>query len=89
MAPKNWTLADLQQDIYVEQIALGPDNVGGAASGYSVVKRTLKTGLSQGVDVIEVNNGAFRFVVLPTRGKRCCRSIVRLAAGSIQGPVRA
>ncbi|MEE8450730.1 MAG: aldose 1-epimerase family protein [Thermoguttaceae bacterium] len=68
MAERTWTLADLQQDVYVEQIVLGPDDVGGSASGYSVIKRTLRGGLSQGVDVIEVNNGRFGFVVVPTRG---------------------
>lgn len=68
MAKKSWTLEDREQDLYVEQIALGPDNVPGAASGYAVTKRTLRAGLRHGVDVIEVNNGAFRFVVIPTRG---------------------
>ncbi|MBN2477510.1 MAG: aldose 1-epimerase family protein [Pirellulales bacterium] len=68
MAGRTWTLEDQQQDLYVEQISLGPENVGGSASGYSVTKRTLAAGLGCGVDVIEVNNGSFRFVVVPTRG---------------------
>ena len=65
---RTWTLVDQDQDLYVDHIALGPEQVGGAAEGYSVVKRTLRAGLSQGVDVIEVRNGDFRFVVIPSRG---------------------
>jgi len=68
MAKKTWILEDREQDVYIEQIGLTPDDVGGQASGYSVTKRTLTAGLRHGVDVIEVDNGAFRFVVVPTRG---------------------
>lgn len=80
MAKKTWTLEDREQDLYVEQIALGPDNVPGAAAGFSVTKRTLQAGLRQGVDVIEVNNGTFRFVVIPTRGM----GIWRASLGEVQ-----
>ena len=68
MAKKTWTLCDVDQDIYMEGITLTPSQVGGAAQGYSVAKRTLRGGLRDGVDVIEVDNGSFRFVVVPTRG---------------------
>ena len=91
MAKKTWALQDRQADVYVDQIVLGPDNVGGAASGYSVAKRTLQGGLRQGVDVIEVNNGRLRFVVLPTRGMGIWKASlgpVELGWKSpIQGPV--
>jgi len=68
MAKKTWTLCDVDRDIYVERIALSPTQVGGTARGYSVTKRTLRGGLRDGVDVIEIDNGSFRFVVVPTRG---------------------
>ncbi|MHC4402307.1 MAG: aldose 1-epimerase family protein [Planctomycetota bacterium] len=68
MANRVWTLTDVDEDVYVEQAAISPDDVEGPAAGYSVTKRTLCGGLRHGVDVIEVDNGAFRFVVLPTRG---------------------
>ncbi|MGO9110406.1 MAG: aldose 1-epimerase family protein [Thermoguttaceae bacterium] len=91
MPTQTWTLVDHDQDLYVDQIALGPDQVGGAADGYSVVKRTLQAGLSQGVDVIEVRNGSFRFVVVPTRGMgiwRACLGELRLGWKSpVRGPV--
>ncbi len=68
MPNKTWTLLDASQNVYTEQTAIFPGSVGGAASGYSVIKRTLRGGLRDGVDVIEVDNGTFRFVVVPTRG---------------------
>jgi hypothetical protein len=68
MAAKTWTLTDVDQDICVDQITLGPEDVGGTARGYRVSKRTLRGGLRDGVDVIEVHNGRLRFVVVPTRG---------------------
>ncbi len=68
MAEKTWTLTDIEQDIYVEQVALGPNDVGGDAANYLVSKRTLRGGRRDGVDVVEVSNGTFRFVVVPTRG---------------------
>jgi galactose mutarotase-like enzyme len=68
MAQRTWTLTDVDQDLFVENIAISPRQVGGKATDYSVVKRTLRGGLRDGVDVIEVDNGTFRFVVVPTRG---------------------
>ena len=59
MTRQTWTLTDVDQDVYLDQIALTPANVRGTASGYSVVKRTLRGGLREGVDVIEVDNGVF------------------------------
>jgi galactose mutarotase-like enzyme len=68
MAASTWTLTDVDQDLFVENIAVSPKQVGGKATGYSVAKRTLRGGPRDGVDVIEVDNGTFRYVVVPTRG---------------------
>ena len=68
MAKKTWTLTDVDQDQYVEGISISPDDVGGTATGYSVTKRTLRGGLREGVDLVEVDNGSFRFALVPTRG---------------------
>ncbi|MBN1908294.1 MAG: aldose 1-epimerase family protein [Pirellulales bacterium] len=68
MSIRTWTLTDVDQDVYVDALQITPDHVDGAATGYSVTKRRLRGGLRDGVDVVEVDNGAFRFVVIPTRG---------------------
>lgn len=80
MAKKTFVLCDVEEDVYVEGISVGPAQVGGAARGYSVTKRTLRGGLREGVDVIEVDNGTFRFVCVPTRGMGIWNAM--------QGPIR-
>ncbi len=80
MPRKTWTLSDVDADIYLESVSLGSDQAGGAAKGYSVTKRTLRGGLREGVDVVEVDNGRFRFVVVPTRGM----GIWRASCGDLQ-----
>lgn len=91
MATRTWILTDLEQDVFVEQISVGPDQVGGTAAGYSVAKRTLRGGRRDGVDAIEVDNGRFRFVVLPTRGMGLWRArlgdLVLGWKSPVQGPV--
>lgn len=40
----------------------------GESAGWSVKTYTLRGGLQEGVDVVEINNGKLTFAVLPTRG---------------------
>ncbi len=91
MAKKTWTLTDVDQDLYVERLKLSPNDVGGPAAGYAVAKRTLRGGLREGVDVIEVDNGRFRFVVVPTRGMGIWRAaqddLVLGWKSPVKGPV--
>jgi galactose mutarotase-like enzyme len=68
MPSKTWTLTDVGARTAIEQISLGPADVGGTAVGYSITKQTLRGGLSDGVDLIHVDNGRFAFEALPTRG---------------------
>ncbi len=68
MAVKSFTLVDAERNLYESAWQAGPAEVGGKAAGYSVRKTTLRGGIREGVDLIEVDNGAFRFVALPTRG---------------------
>ncbi|MHC4917607.1 MAG: DUF4432 family protein, partial [Planctomycetota bacterium] len=56
-------LTDVEKEIWLESFELP-----GAPAGCSVRKRTLRGGLRDGVDVVEVDNGALSFSVLPTRG---------------------
>ncbi len=68
MAETTWVLADAAEHEYVEQLEVTPQLVGGAASGYRIHKYRLRAGLSDGVDVVHIDNGKLRFDVLPTRG---------------------
>ena len=88
MADRTWTLTDVDEDQYVEQISLTPADVEGDATGYSLTKRTLRGGLRDGVDVIEIDNGSFRFVVIPTRGMGIWHARLGAVQLGWQSPVR-
>ena len=68
-------LTDSAHDLWVETFAVKSPDLGfGFAAAephgapWSVTKRTLRGGRRDGVDLIEVNNGALAFSVVPTRG---------------------
>src|SRR6266436_3211005 len=66
---KSWTLTDVANDIWLDTFAAGNDSLRLATPhDWSIRKRTLRGGLRDGVDVIEVHNGALSFSLLPTRG---------------------
>ncbi|MFO0905308.1 MAG: aldose 1-epimerase family protein [Pirellulales bacterium] len=68
MAVKSAVWTDVPAGVYVEQAEWGPAEAGGKQAGWSVKKKRLRGGLSDGVDVVHVDNGRLSFTVLPTRG---------------------
>ena len=67
-ANKKWTLIDIANQIYCDELTIGPETLAGKASGCTVCKHRLHGGLSDGVDVVRVTGGELSFDVLPTRG---------------------
>jgi hypothetical protein len=67
-AAKTWVLTDVATRTWVESIEIGPGDLGLPDEGWSIRKTTLRGGPGDGVDFIEVDNGALSFSVLPTRG---------------------
>lgn len=66
---KTWTLTDIASDVWLDTFGAGGDHLPlGAARHWSIRKRTLRGGLRDRVDLIEVDNGALAFAILPTRG---------------------
>lgn len=67
---KSIVLTDLSSELSVERFHL--DSSSGirlaGSDSWSIDKRTLRGGVSDGVDVVSINNGALSFDVLPTRG---------------------
>jgi len=59
-------LTDSAANLTTQDWKVGPAEWGG--KGWSVVLRTLHGGRQEGVQVIEVNNGAMTFTIVPTRG---------------------
>lgn len=68
MAVHKWMLTAADQGISVESLNLSSRNIAGRLSGWTVRKTRLRGGLSDGVDVVHVDNGRLAFSVLPTRG---------------------
>src|SRR5262249_52834523 len=66
---KSWVLTDVRGGVWLDSFAVGPEGLHlPTPHGWSVRKRTLRGGLGDGVDLVEVQNGALSFAVLPTRG---------------------
>jgi len=89
---KSWTLTDVAGDLWIDSFAVGNDSLRlPTPHDWSLRKRTLRGGLRDGVDVIEVHNGALSFTVLPTRGMGMWRGGYRGQflgwRSPVQGPV--
>ena len=56
--------------------------------GWRVTKRTLRAGLSQGVDVVEIDNGLLKTIIIPTRGMGLWRASVDGRELGWRSPVR-
>src|SRR5438094_620945 len=75
---KTWVLTDVVNDVWLDSFGVGNDSLRLATPhDWSLRKRTLRGGLRDGVDVIEVHNGALSYAVLPTRGMGLWRGAYR------------
>jgi len=61
------TLTDVERGIYLRNWKISNEEVGSDIK-WRIKKRRLSGGLSDRVDVVEVNNGRLSFIVVPTRG---------------------
>jgi hypothetical protein len=75
---RSWTLTDVAQRVFVDRLDLNPSVVAVPSEvPWAVRKRTLHGGLCEGVDIIEVDNGALSFTLVPTRGMGLWRGSYR------------
>lgn len=89
MGTLSWLLTDVEQRVWLEQFAIGPRETGvGAGTAWSIRKSVLRGGLCDGVDFIEVDNGAFRFSLVPTRGMGLWRGDYRGLPVGWQAPIK-
>jgi hypothetical protein len=89
---KTWILTDAHGDVWLDSFAACNDTLRlPTTHDWSIRKRTLRGGLRDGVDLIEVHNGCLSYSILPTRGMSLWRGDYRgLALGwrsPIEGPV--
>src|SRR5271163_4616952 len=63
-------LTDATRNVSIKEWKISSQDVGGdwAKSSWSLAKRVLAGGRQDGVEVIEVDNGAMTITVVPTRG---------------------
>lgn len=88
MGKQSWTLTDVENNVYIENCTISPDDVAGSACGYQVRKQTLRGGLRDGVDAVELQAGPCRVTVLPTRGMGLWRAWRDDLAVGWQSPIR-
>jgi Domain of unknown function (DUF4432) len=66
---KSWILTDVINDVWLDSFGVSNENLRLATPhDWSIRKRTLRGGLRDGIDLIEVHNGALSYAILPTRG---------------------
>lgn len=66
---KTWILTDAHGDVWLDSFAANNDSLRlPTPHDWSIRKRTLHGGLRDGIDLIEVHNGALSCSILPTRG---------------------
>ena len=80
VGPFRQKLISVASNTRVDSWQLRDADLGHGAGSWSVTKRTLRGGLQEGVDVVEVDNGTLRFSVIPTRGM----SIGEVHCGSVR-----
>ncbi len=85
---RTWVLTDQAERVWVEGIKIGPSDLGLTDEGWSIRKTTLRGGPSDGVDIIEVDNGALSFSVLPTRGMGIWRAAYKGLDVAWNSPVK-
>src|SRR5262249_32416209 len=80
---KSWLLTDTANDLWLDNFAVDNGMLRlPTPHAWSVRKRTLHGGLRDGVDVVEVSNGALSYTLLPSRGMGIWRGEYR---GSLLG----
>src|SRR5262245_43772063 len=89
MPTKTWALTDVERGLWLEKFSVSAAELQLPADvGWTISKRTLRGGLCDGVDVIEMHNGALAFTVVPTRGMGIWKGNYRGLALGWDSPVR-
>jgi hypothetical protein len=88
MALHQWTLIEPDTSGPEPEFNVSASDAPGTPIDWHVTKRTLRTGLSQGVDVVEIDNGRLKTIIVPTRGMGIWRAFMNGRELGWQSPVR-
>ncbi len=84
-----YVLTNVEQALWTESWAVDGDALPlNAGPAWRVEKRSFKGGLQDGVELIEVDNGAFSIFIVPTRGMGIWKGIYRGIPLGWESPVR-
>ena len=84
-----YVLTDVERAVWTDSWGVDEETLPlGAGAKWCVRKTTLRGGPQDGVDLIEVDNGAFSFFVVPTRGMGIWKGIYRGIPLGWESPVR-
>lgn len=92
MSMKTRTVLDVAHGVYTESLDINEVYQGpNGTIPFRITKRRLRGGISDGIDIIEVDNGRFCFTIVTTRGmsiwKGRCGSVELKWDSGVQGPV--
>lgn len=68
MTQRAWVLTDVENNVFRLPFLVTPGDVWGAPPGFNLERKTLRGGLRDGLDVIELDNGNLKIWLLPDRG---------------------
>jgi hypothetical protein len=84
-----YVLTDVERAIWTDTWQVDEETLPlGAGATWRVGKTTLRGGTQHGIDLIEVDNGAFSFFVVPTRGMGIWKGIYKGIPLGWESPVR-
>ena len=85
---KSWVLTDVANDVWVDNFGAANDTLRlPTPHAWSVHKRTLRGGPRDGIDLVQVHNGALSYAILPTRGMSLWRGDYRGLPIGWQSPI--
>ena len=88
MPSRTWTLTDVANELHEHDFCITAEDHPRAAGDWKVTQRVLRGGLSEGVDLVEIDNGRMRLMIVPTRGMGIWRAMIGDQMLGWRSPVR-
>ncbi|GAB6164755.1 aldose 1-epimerase family protein [Thermostilla marina] len=88
MATKKWVFIDAAEQTYLESARLDGGELGAGFEKAEIAKSRLRGGLSDGVEVVGLDNGRMQLTILPTRGMGVWQAVVGDLRLGWQAPTR-
>ena len=87
MAEHRWTFVDAPNQVD-DPIRVVAEDLAATPAEWSVIKRTLRGGVTEGVNLVEIDNGRLKLAVVPSRGMGIWRAWLDGQMLGWQSPIR-